>query len=62
MCVEEAQADCHRSFQIANEAKNAMTAQVVKDKLFNQPLTESLTASAAQSAVRGAWTGAAEEV
>jgi len=41
--------------QIANEAKNGITAQVVKNQLFNQPLDHPLQPQSALVAVQGAW-------
>ncbi|EIW71070.1 COP9 signalosome complex subunit 5 [Tremella mesenterica] len=39
--------------RIATEAQNGMIAQVIKDKLFNTPLTHALSVEEAMDAVRG---------
>jgi hypothetical protein len=39
--------------RLAAEAKNGMLGQALKDRLFNTPLTTSITEDEAQAAARG---------
>ena len=41
------------SVRITTEATNGLLSQVLKDKLFNTPLTTALTPEAARAAVKG---------
>lgn len=41
------------SNRIANEAKNAMTANVIKAKLFNEGVDKAISPAEARAAVRG---------